>query len=82
MEAVTNLYFIWASSQESLFSRFFHQVRLKPVCSTKEASYSHEIANIEISYIILYYLGSEQQRRWSDCADAQADLCSCCSHMS
>ena len=30
---------------------------------------------------ILYYLSSEQQRRWSDCADAQADLRLCCSHM-
>ena len=28
-----------------------------------------------------HYLGSEQQRRWSDCADAQADLRLCCSHM-
>ena len=26
----------------------------------------------------LYYLDSEQNRRWSDCADAQADLCLCC----
>ena len=29
----------------------------------------------------VYYPGSEQQRRWSDCADAQADLRLCCSHM-
>ena len=27
------------------------------------------------------YLGSEQQRHWSDCVDAQADLHLCCSHM-
>ena len=27
------------------------------------------------------YLGSEQQWRWSDCAEAQADLRLCCSHM-
>ena len=27
---------------------------------------------------ILYYLSSEQQRRWSACADAQADLRLCC----
>ena len=31
----------------------FHQVTLNPVCSTKEACYSHEIANIETRYIIL-----------------------------
>ena len=30
---------------------------------------------------ILYYLSSEQQRHWSDCVDAQADLRLCCSHM-
>ena len=30
---------------------------------------------------ILYYPGCEQQRRWSDCMDAQADLRLCCSHM-
>ena len=30
---------------------------------------------------ILYYLSSEQQRCWSDCADAQADLYLCCSHI-
>ena len=30
---------------------------------------------------ILYYLGSEQQMRWLECADAQAELCLCCSHM-
>ena len=28
-----------------------------------------------------FCLGSEQQRRWSACADAQADLRLCCSHM-
>ena len=36
-----------------------------------------QLKNLEI----LYYLSSEQQRRWSDCADAQADLRLCCSHM-
>ena len=29
---------------------------------------------------VLYYLFIEQQRCWSDCADAQADLRLCCSH--
>ena len=29
----------------------------------------------------LHYLGSEQQRRWSDGMDEQADLRLCCSHM-
>ena len=35
------------------------------------------IYKLEVSFC----LGSEQQRRWSDFADAQADLCYCCSHM-
>ena len=35
------------------------------------------IYKLEVSFC----LGSEQQRRWSDCADAQADLRLCCSHM-
>ena len=30
---------------------------------------------------LLYLIGSEQQRRWSDRADVQADLRFCCSHM-
>ena len=30
---------------------------------------------------VLNYPGSEQQRCWSDCADAQADLRFCCLHM-
>ena len=30
---------------------------------------------------ILYYLSSEEQRRWSDCADAQSELRLCCLHM-
>ena len=29
---------------------------------------------------LLHYLSSEQQRCWSDCAEAQADLHLCCSH--
>ena len=29
----------------------------------------------------MYYLSSEQQRRWSDCGNAQADLHLCCSHI-
>ena len=35
------------------------------------------LSNLEI----LYCLSSEQQRRWSDCTDVQADLRLCCSHM-
>ena len=30
---------------------------------------------------VLYYPGGEKQRRWSDCAHAQADLRLCCSHI-
>ena len=34
----------------------------------------------KLKLAILYYLGSEQQRCWSDCADAQADLRLYCWH--
>ena len=30
----------------------------------------------------IYYPRSDQQRCWSDCTNAQVDLCLCCSHMS
>ena len=30
---------------------------------------------------VSFCLGSRQQRHWSDCADVQADLRLCCSHM-
>ena len=30
---------------------------------------------------VLYHPGSKQQRRWSDCADAQPDLRLCCLHI-
>ena len=55
------------------------QVSHKPARATTEASLRLEILDIETRDI--YYLGSEQQRHWSDCADAQADLRLCCSHM-
>ena len=48
----------------------FDKVRLKPVCSAKVAIKSHGIANIETRDII-YYLGSKQQKRLSDCVDVQ-----------
>ena len=56
------------------------QLRLKPACSATEASWSLEILDIE-TIEILYYLGSEQQRLWSDSADVQADLRHCYLHM-
>ena len=36
---------------------------------------------LESWQLVLYYLGSEQRGRWTNCADAQADLCLCCSQM-
>ena len=43
------------------------QGRLRPACAAKEARKRLEISDIET-------WGSEQQRRWSDCVDAQALL--------
>ena len=45
--------------------RGFDLGRLKPVCSAKEFRLSRQ----------------RKQRYWSDCADAQAELRRCCSHM-
>ena len=56
-----------------------NQGRLKPACSTTEARKRLEFRIKKLE--VLYYLSSEQQRCWSDCAEAQADLCLCCSHM-
>ena len=55
------------------------QVRLKLACSASEANMSLKFWLQELE--TLHYLGSEQQRRCSDCADAQADLRLCCSNM-
>ena len=49
-----------------------NQVRLKPGCTTSEASYSLEISGIETRDIIL-------SRQWTTKADEQADLRLCCS---
>ena len=47
------------------------QVRLKPAYSATERLTTVVIWKFVFSkYRHLYYLGSEQQRRWSDCADA------------
>ena len=56
--------------------RVFNQ--LEPTCAATEANSRLEILDIETKSIIL---SSEQQRCWSDCANAQADLHLCCSHM-
>ena len=62
---------IWASPRDSLSSWFAtRQDTNRPVQPQKLAR-----------VFKLYYPGSEQQRRWSDCADAQADLHLCCPHM-
>ena len=55
------------------------QVRLKPAAQLMRLArvFKFWLQQVEI----LYYPGSELQRRWSDCADAQADLRLCCSHM-
>ena len=50
------------------------QLRLKPACSATETRLGLEISAIqkEIQYMY-FYPGSEQQKRWSDCADVHAD---------
>ena len=38
------------------------------------------LETVALEILALYYLSSEQQRRWSYYPDAQADLSLCCSH--
>ena len=60
--------------------RVCNRLRLKLACSADETSLGLEISAI-VSRGITLSQASKQQWRWSDCADAQADLRLCCSHM-
>ena len=44
-------------------------------------NYRDKLENWIFGLWYYFYLGSEQQRCWSDCLDAQADLRLCCSRM-
>ena len=55
------------------------QGRLKPACAATETRYRLE--NLTIASISITLARQQKQRRSSDCADAQADLRLCCSHM-
>ena len=57
--------------------RMCDQGRLKLTCLATETSQRLEMLDLES--IILS--GQQEQRCWSDCTDAQADLHLCCSHM-
>ena len=70
-----------AMSRENLSLGVCDQVRLKQACSASEASYRLEILDIETRGITSILSRQRKQRHWSDCADAQADLCLCCSHV-
>ena len=56
------------------------QVRLKLACSATQTSIARVLKFCiqQVKVHVLYYLGSEKQRHWSDCADAQAYLHLCC----
>ena len=68
----------WASSRENLSSGFATTVDSNRPAQPQKLyrGLKFRIWKLEV----LYYLGSEQQRCWSDCADAQADLHLCCAH--
>ena len=63
---------IWASSRENLSLGFATRY------DTNRPARLQRLARIlkfrQKKVEVLYYPGSEKQRRWSDCADAQADL--------
>ena len=71
--------FIWATTRQNVSSGVSEQPDTnRPAQPQKLARVlKFRLYNLEI----LYYLSSEQQRRWSGSADAQADLRLCCSHM-
>ena len=65
---------IWASSWENLSSGFATRVDSNRPAQPQKLARVMKLPTSEISY----YLGSEQQRCWSDCVDAHADLHLCC----
>ena len=73
---------MWATTRQNEPLGVSDQARHKPACTATEASQSLEILAIESRDIILSKQQTtkaqislrEQQRRWSDCADGQADL--------
>ena len=70
---------IWASSWENLFSGFSTRQGSNQSAQLRRLDRVMKLHIMKLE--ILYYLGSKQQRRWSDCADAKADLRLCCSLM-
>ena len=70
---------IWAMSRENLSSGFATRE------DTNRPAQPQKLGRCVKFWIwkleVLYHLGSKQQRCWSDCADAQADLHLCCWHM-
>ena len=74
-----DLYIIWATSRENLSSGFATKLDSNRGSSAIETSQSLEISAITSRDITLSR--QRKQRRWSVCADAQADLRLCCSHL-
>ena len=78
--AIGRLWFmiISASSGENLSSRFSTRVdtNLPAQLQKLARGLKFRIQKLEV----LCFLSSEQQRCWSDCANAQADLHLCCLH--
>ena len=78
---------IW--KRVSLVMRKYNRwTALSPFCVITDSNWPAQLHNLIWGLKIwlqkletLHYLGSEQQRRWSDSADAQADLRLCWSHM-
>ena len=74
---------IWSKTHEDRFPRDEAQlshVTRKPVFGSLRPRYDPNRSS-QLQLYVLYFLNSEQQRCWSDCADAQADLPLCCSRM-
>ena len=71
--------YTWAPSRENLASGF--QTRWDSNRLTQLQKLARVLKFWLQKLEVPYYQGNELQRHWSDCADAQADLHLCCSHM-
>ena len=79
MYCTTGFSVVWASSRENLSSGFATKVDSNRPAQLQRLARGLKIWLYQVE--VLYYPGSKQQNRWSDCADAQADVRLCCSHM-
>ena len=68
----------WATSRENVSSGIFDHVHSNQPAQLQKLA---RILKLWIKQVYISYYLSSEQKCWSDCADAQADLRLCCSHI-